>query len=282
MFNIEIAERVCEWRKHPCTLVCIRRDDWPGNEFGLWLPEDIKVSGKSVWNNWEHVPAQRFERRGDGWITWTLRQPRFMLEAAARVEEESECLRYRYTFTNTGDTVLEGLGTQTCFQLFNAPQFISIDTERYWASLDGRWRTLSSVPAEDREQSPDPRRLSFLRAGVRSERTVIPRHKFPSATMPQAAHHPLLAAESFDRRRCVGVAASRFRMIFNNNDPILRCLHSESFPIEKVAPGQSAVQEAIVLFANGDHEQLLERYRSLATGFETGAVDGTAGVSSSC
>ena len=142
----------------------------------------------------------------------------------------------------------------TCFHLVNAPQFISICGERIWANLDGKWTTTDRVP---RSESPDPNRVGFLREGQRSERTVVPQKGFLWAIMPQAAHHPLFVAEAFGGKASVGVASRDFQRLFNNNDYILRCLHSSSDPIPELKPGETQTQEGMIVFCDGDHEAAL-------------------------
>jgi len=80
--------------------------------------------------------------------------------------------------------------------------------ERIWVCLDGQWTTTDAVP---RPESPDPRRVSFLREGVRSERTVIPVTDFPSVVMPEQACHPLMIAEMFGGLDKEGRPTTAFR-----------------------------------------------------------------------
>ena len=106
----------------------------------------------------------------------------------------------------------DAVNSQTCFG--ERPQFISLQGSRIWANLDGKWMTTDKV---ERDQSLDPRRVTFLKQGLRTERTVIPSKGFPSAIMPEAAHHPLFIAENFEGNGCVAIAAHNFEKLFNNN-----------------------------------------------------------------
>ena len=105
--------------------------------------------------------------------------------------------------------------------------------------------------------------MKFLRAGLRSERTVVPNYDFPSATLPEEAHHPLFLTESLDGRASVGIAARDFECIFNNNDYILRCLHSEPRPLPPIPPGARATQEGAILFCDGTGETLRAKFDTL-------------------
>jgi hypothetical protein len=78
--------------------------------------------------------------------------------------------------------------------------------------------------------------------------------------MPEAAHHPLFIAESFDSNASVGIAARNFERLFNNNDVILRCLHSESVAIKQLEPGETAHQDSVIIFYNGNHRSMLDHY----------------------
>jgi hypothetical protein len=114
-----------------------------------------------------------------------------------------------------------------------------------------------------RNEVPDPRRVSFLRKGIRTERTIIPTKGFPPATMPEAACHPLIVGERFDGKASVGIACKNFRKLFNNNDCILRCIHSEPFPLTSLFPGQRADQEGIILFSDTSHDDMREQFEEL-------------------
>ena len=81
--------------------------------------------------------------------------------------------------------------------------------------------------------------------------------------MPPAAHHPLIVAEAFDQTASVGIAASEVDYLFNNNDSILRCIHSEP-PAVSAAPGESAVQEGLILFAEGAYRRVVAQHDRIA------------------
>ena len=262
MFTINVYDRMYDHhRPGGCTVIAIEYTDWPGNEFGLWLPEGININGKNVWGNWKDgCTHQDFTLDSQERLTWKYSEEKFELNSTLTSDEKNSCLWYRHTFRNKSEMPLSKLVTQTCFHLVNAPQFISIRGERIWACLDGQWTTTDKVP---RHESPDPRRIGFLKEGVRSERTVIKVTSFPSATMAETAHHPLFIAESFGATASVGVASRNFRSLFNNNDPVLRCIHSEPFPIEKLMPGESENLESVILFAKGDHKVLLGQFEKL-------------------
>ena len=260
MFKIDIQDRPYDLhRPGGCTALLIEAKQWPGNEFGLWLPETVYCEGGIAWCNWEGEVTQAWERAGDAW-TWSRSLDGFTITSTLEADAANRCLWYRHSFENLGERELGRLSTATCLHLVNAPQFISIRGERIWACLDDRWTTTDGVP---RRESPDPRRVSFLRKGIRSERTVLPVRTFPSATMPEAACHPLIVAERFGATGSVGIACRRFRRLFNNNDCILRCIHSEPFPLMGLRPGQRADQEGVILFSDGGHGEMIERFADL-------------------
>jgi len=258
MFKIQPRDRKYDaHRPKPCTVLTIAVDQWPGNEFGLWLPEVIDLNGAAPFANWRGDAHQEWTRDADGTWRWVHQSPSLTFQSTLTTDAANACLWYRHAFTNRSEAPLTNLNTATCFHLVNAPQFISIHAERIWACLDGRWATTDRVP---RHESPDPRRVAFLRAGLRKERTVVPNKGFPSALMAEAAHHPLLIAEAFGGKASIGIAARNFERLFNNNDCILRCLHSEPMPIQSLDPGKTAAQEGAILFARGDHVALLEQF----------------------
>ena len=258
LFRIRALDRRYDLhRPKGCTVLAIEVAGWPGNEFGLWLPETVYESGKVLWGNWWDDAHQKFERDARGHWTTNRVFDRFTVTSTLIPDPANACLWYRHTFHNTGGETLHSLNSQTCFHLVNAPQFISPDGSRIWANLDGKWTPTDKV---EREKSPDPRRVSFLKEGLRTERTVVPWNGFPGALMPETAHHSLLIAEDFDGRRCVGIGSRQFEKLFNNNDPILRCLHSEPSPIQDLKSGERAHQDAVLIFYRGDHGEILEHY----------------------
>ena len=245
-------------RPHGCTVILFEKENWPGNEFGLWLPE-CALS----WVNWKGEESiQDWEVDGDEAV-WRYWEERAHLETRMRVDQDRGCVWYSHAFTNDSQDPLREVTAQTCFHMVNAPEFISIRGERIWACLDGRWTTTDQVP---REKSLDPNRIRFLRIGARKERTIEHITGFPHSTMPEAACHPLFIAESFDGNRSVGVLCREMYFLFNNNDYILRCIHSEPVPIATIPPGKSAVQEGLIVFCDGSHEDLLAVHEEAVPG----------------
>ena len=266
LFRIRALDRKYDChRPKGCTLLTIEVVGWPGNEFGLWLPETIFFRTKPepvpsdmvVWGNWFANAHQDFEQDARGHWSTNRAFEQFTVTSTLIPDSAKRCLWYRHTFRNTGSATLRALDSQTCFHLVNAPQFISLQGSRIWANLDGQWMTTDKV---EREQSPDPRRVTFLKQGLRTERTVVPSTGMPLALMPEAAHHPLIIAENFEGNACVGIASRDFEKLSNNNDYILRCLHSESVPIMQLEPSETAHQDSVIIFYNGDHRGVLDHY----------------------
>lgn len=248
------------YRTKGCTTLLVERAGWEGNEFRLWLPECVLA-----WKNWGPDPIQKWRETGKGKFEW--RYSISVSDAAApvevdlvcsiRVDRDNECLWYSIAAANRAATACKDFQSATCLQLFNAPEFISIRGERLWVCLDGKWTTTDTVP---RETSMDPRRVKFLREGLRKERTIIHSDGFPHSTMAEAACHPLFMAESRDGKKCVGIACDKLGYLFNNNDPVLRCIHSEPLAVADIPPGETAVANGVVLLCDGAHETMLERF----------------------
>jgi len=239
-----------------CTVVVLERRDWPGNEFGFWLPESV-----ASWGNWQGEHArQDWELFPGGRGRCVQRIPEMEFTSTFAASHGGDCLWFDTTVTNRTEETRNNTWVQSCFHFVNAPEFISIRGERLWACLDGVWTTTDNAP---RQEAEEPRRVKFLREGMRTERTVVNVPGFPHGIMPQAATHPLFITESFDHQKSVGVASEHFHHLFNNNDCILRCLHSHPQPIPELAPGESGTIRGLVIFCNGDHEALLKRYEEL-------------------
>ena len=248
-------------RPDGCTSLVIRRDGWEGNEIGLWLPELISIDGRDRWNNWSGARSEQRWVTGDGgWLHWQVELEGMRFASHLRLDPHHDCLWFRHTLTNPSPTGHRTLETGTCLHMADAPQFISVRGERLWACLDGAWTSTDTVP---RDRSLDPRRVKFLRRGARSERSIVHVERFPHSIMPQAAHHPLIVAEAFDQTASVGIAASEVDHLFNNNDSILRCIHSEP-PAVSAAPGESAVQEGLILFAEGAYRRVVAQHDRIA------------------
>ena len=258
MFEINIEDRTYDLhRPNGCTVITIKYRDWPGNEFGLWLPETISVNEKPAWANFTNV-HQDWKRDTQGTLSWKISFPNFDFHSSLTPDIQNSCLWYEHSFKNVSGQPLTKLNTGTCFHLVNAPQFISIEGERLWACLDGKWITTDKVP---RDKSPDPRRISFLKEGIRTERTVVPLKRFSVAIMPETACCPLFIAENFNSTGSVGIACRNFYKLFNNNDPILRCIHSEGFPLEKLSPSERDTQKGVIVFYQGDHLSLINHWK---------------------
>jgi len=269
MFAINPVDRKYDLhRENGCTVLTIRVAGWEGNEFGLWLPEFIHVQDQTVWANHPingKITDDRFQqwtKNPDGSYKWVKNLGDLVVTSEIVPDDRNSCLWYKHSFKNVSDKTLKEVSAGTCFHLVNAPQFISIAGERYWACLDGKWTTLDKVP---RVEAPgiDPRRVIFLRQGLRTERTVLA-NSFPAGIMGEQAYHPLIMAENFSRTASVGIADFDFKQVSNNNDQILRCLHSAPMPIGTIEPGQTKSHRAVIIFFNGNHQDLLDHYEKLA------------------
>jgi hypothetical protein len=113
-------------RPKGCTLLAIEVARWPGNEFGLWLPETVYIAGTIAWGNWWDNAHQEFGRDERGqWATtrtfehgyWTpnRRPDQFTMTSTLIPDAAKACLWYRHTFRNTGSEILHDLNSQTCF-----------------------------------------------------------------------------------------------------------------------------------------------------------------------
>lgn len=263
VFTIRAVDRPYDLhRPRPVTTLAIEHRDWPGNWFSLWLPETVYEGERNVWSNFTGGErTQRWTTETNGTLIWRMLIGRFELTSTLTPDAENNALWISHEFRNTSSEPLRLLSTQSCFHLVDAPQFISAFGERIWAKLDGEWMTTDRV---DRLASPDPRRVSFCRHGLRPARVVKPFQDFPSAELLEEAHHPLIIAEAFGGKGAVGIGQRDYHHLFNNNDPILRCIHSEPKPIAALEPGARAVQEGLIVFDRGDHAALVKRWERLA------------------
>jgi hypothetical protein len=258
--KVMAQDRIYEHTPKGCTALLIQKLDWPGNEFGLWLPEN---SSAVPWANWlGDESLQKWDIQNGLRGQWNYSGQFADITSSFSVDMENDCLWYEHSITNTSDKILSVVNARTCFHLVHAPEFISIYGERYWACLDDEWRTTDTIP---REKSIDPRRVGFAKKGSRPERKIEHRTHFPSSVMEEEACHPLIIAESFDRKKSVGIACENMGNLSNNNDSILRCLHSEPTDVNQLKTKKTARFKGVIIFVNGNHEAMLEKYNDLVS-----------------
>ncbi len=264
VFTIRAVDRVYDLhRTRPVTTLAIEHRDWPGNWFGLWLPETLYEEDKIVWSNFTKTErTQRWTTEANRSLSWRRQTERFELTTRLTPDATNNALWITHTFRNTSNAPLRKLTTQTCFHMVDAPQFISTYGQRIWAKLDGEWISTDRV---DRQVSPDPRRVIFVRRGIRPVPEIVKHLDFLSAELLNVADHPLIIAEAFGGQGAVGIGQRDFRHIVNNNDSILRCIHSEPKPIATLEPGAETVQEGLIIFDRGDHVALLKRWERLVS-----------------
>lgn len=253
-----------------CTDIVIDRADWPGNEFALWLPE-----GAGPWDNSLGEEAiQEWKALPDGSAEWRRAYRGADIVSRVRADDDTQCLWFGTTVTNVSGEAMTDFMPSVCFHMVNAPEFISIRGERLWACLDGKWTTTDITP---RNKAFDPRWVVYLKDGLRADRAVTLLLPWQASVMPETVSHPLFIAESFDRKKSVGIVSRNFGAIVNNNSPILRCIHSE--PIEAMAsavnrltpgrigisplePGATSTADGVILFCDGDHEEMLMKFEA--------------------
>ena len=108
-FSIRALDRRYAAPPKGCTLLAIEVASWPGNEFGLWLPETVYIAGTIAWGNrWDNA-HQEFGRDKSGhWTTtrtfehgyWTpnRRSDQFTMTSTLIPDPAKSCLWYRHTF----------------------------------------------------------------------------------------------------------------------------------------------------------------------------------------
>src|ERR1044071_9613187 len=100
-FRIKAEDRKYDChRPNGCTTLVIEVDSWPGNEFGLWLPETIFVAEQAVWTNWLNDPHQDWQHDGDGTWSWTWKTEQLDFTATFSPDGANGALRYRFQFEN--------------------------------------------------------------------------------------------------------------------------------------------------------------------------------------
>lgn len=227
-------------RTAPTTQVMVTVDEWPGNVFRFWAPENVGT----LWNNWTVDEAhQDFVRTGDGGLAWS-----FERESTASIDVEivpsDNSLQLEARVTNLSVDDLSDVSCTSCLQLSTAPDFACGDFSRLYIRTDRKWRSLSELaPSTDYPHYPAVE-AADTRIGWGGDLA----HLFESVE----TDHPLMVCVSKNGHRSMGTAVPDFQYLFHNRaNENLWCIHSQQAPFHSVSPGETAVFTQKVYFVNG-------------------------------
>ena len=228
-------------RSTPTTQVLVTVEEWPGNVFRLWAPENVGL----LWHNWRHGGARQTFSRADGGLTWRLEdESGWTVETSLRVR--GAVLTIETRVDNGSDAVLPHVSSANCVQFRRAPDFACDDFSRIYIRVEGEWSSLASL----RPRSDYPH---YLRSDISGHDGRVGwggnlSHLFE----PVRSDHPLMVCVSRDGRRAVATASSDYEHLFHNRaNPELLCIHSSQRPVPALAPGRTAAFVQHVYFVEG-------------------------------
>ena len=228
-------------RKNPTTQVDINIDIWPGNTFGLWLPEAVG----ELWQQWDaDVAHQDFQQTRNGGLLWIYEgNPDGVIRTELIPQGNSFLIEAKVI--NRSQKELHGVYVQNCLHFSKAPDFACNDFSRIYIRTKMEWRSLKSL--NPTESFPRYYREDYPSHGRKDPTEDI----FGDMRQDAAIDHPLIILVSKDGKRSVGVASEDYEFLFHNQMEYLRCIHSESGSGPPLLPGEKAVFRQKIYFVEG-------------------------------
>ena len=212
---------------------------FPGERFGIVIPEAIGDAGRTQWQNVIH-PV--WDEPVDG--TWTSRaRVEGVLSYAATVSCTDETADIWITLTNESQEHWEQTCAFTCFQVGAAPSIRDHDCLRHWTAEQGELRRLIELP---RFFGPRPTIQLYSVEGAPPGRDIPFVANFRAT--PEVTVEPWLAVTSADESRLAAVVAKPALFLFQNME--YSCIHSCP-TFGPLAPGESGRGLTRVYFVEG-------------------------------
>ena len=252
-------------RSTPTTQVLVTVEEWPGNVFRLWAPENVGL----LWRNWRNGGTRQDFSRADGGLAWrTEDESGWTVDTG--LHPRGAVLAIETRVYNGSNVALPHVSSANCVQFRRAPDFACYDFSRIVVRVDGQWTSLASLrPGSD---YPHYLNSSIVDHDGRVGWGGNLSHLFETAP----SDHPLMVCLSRDGRRAVATASSDYEHVFHNRaNPELLCIHSSQRPVAELAPGRIAALTQHVYFVEGGVRECVEAYEagpppeSLAGGVRT-------------
>ena len=238
-------------RSTPTTQVLVTVEEWPGNVFRLWAPENVGL----LWHNWRHGGTRQDFSGVDGGLAWRTEDGSGW-SAEVRLLRRGALLAIETRVHNGSDAALPHVSSANCVQFRRAPDFACDDFSRIIIRVEGEWSSLASL----RPGSDYPHYLA---------RTSRPRRQGRMGRQPESpvrvgAVRPSAHGVRLEGRpRAVATASSDYEHVFHNRaNPELLCIHSAQRPVPELAPGRTAALTQHVYFVEGGIRECVEAYEA--------------------
>ncbi len=239
-------------RSTPTTQVLVTVEEWPGNVFRLWAPENVGL----LWHNWRDGGTRQEFSRSDGGLLWREKGESGWT-AEVRLLPRGAVLAIETRVHNGSDAALPYVSSANCVQFRRAPDFACDDFSRIRIRVDGEWTSLASL----RPGSDYPHYLSS--AIVDHDGRVGWGGNLSHLFEQVRSDHPLMACVSKDGRRAVATASADYEHVFHNRaNPELLCIHSAQRPVPELAPGRTAALTQHVYFVEDGIQECVEAFEA--------------------
>ena len=225
-------------------------DVFPGEHFGINVPEAIGDAARTVWQNlikteWTRKAAGAWQSRATvaGELTY-----------AATLTCEADTADIRISLTNeSGRSWAHGLAFN-CFNCGHAPSVRDHECVRHWVGSGGRLQQLAGVP---RVFGPRPTIQLYSVQGSPPGADIPFVARF-AATPPEVALEGWMAIEARDQKRLVAVVSKPALFLFQNME--YSCIHS-SPGFGPLAPGETGEARTRIYFATASLPEWYERMK---------------------
>ncbi len=221
----------------------------PGQEFRIAIPELISDKTQAI-------------------LPWGFASPDFRimknlaqldievsnkLRMEAKISFLGDRIEARVRATNLSARAWDELNAFTCFACYKAPSFHDPQLVRTYFPVEGRWKAVAELFAEQNPGS-DPYTFFSVTGGPQLEelwacREIRQRH-------PQSASGGCACLVSTDGKWIAGITTQKPAFLFNNRQ--LSCIHADPL-MGRVSPGETSEGLSTIFIFPGTKEDFTKR-----------------------
>lgn len=226
-------------------------DVFPGEHFGINIPEAIGDATRTVWQN---LIRTEWTRTAVG--AWQSRATvAGELAYAAELTCGADTVDIRISLTNESDRVWSQSLAFNCLNCGSAPSVRDHECIRHWVGSGGHLRQLATVP---RVFGPRPTIQLYSVQGSPPGADIPFVARF-AATPSDVALEGWMAIEARDKKRLVAVVSRPALFLFQNME--YSCIHS-SPGFGPLAPGETGEALTRIYFARASVPEWYERMKN--------------------